>query len=81
MVQWSEHWTYMATVARNNPKSVTYICISNKPATKQERSCLSKMSLQTDSDQCKMRAYIPVPETRQIIDVYKKVVPRKASIF
>jgi hypothetical protein len=33
------------------------------------------MSLQTDSDQRKMRAYIPVTEARQIIDVYKKVVP------
>jgi hypothetical protein len=44
-------------------------------------SCLTKISLQTDSDQRKMRAYIPVTEARQIIDVYKKVVPRKASIF
>jgi hypothetical protein len=54
--------------SRNNPKSFTYIFKSPK----QGRSCLTKISLQTDSDQRKVRAYIPVIETRQIIDVYKK---------
>jgi hypothetical protein len=54
--------------SRNNPKSLTFIFKSPK----QGRSSLTKMSLQTDGDQRQMRAYIPVTEARQIIDIYKK---------
>jgi hypothetical protein len=47
--------------------------MSTKPRLlKQERSCLTEIALQTDSDQRKVRAYILVTERRQIIDVYKK---------
>jgi hypothetical protein len=67
--------------SRNNPKYCTYICISTKPATKQDSLCLKKISLQSNSDQRKVRTYIPVTETRQIIYVYKKVVPQTVSIF
>jgi hypothetical protein len=33
---------------------------------------MTKISLQTDSDQHKVRANMPVPEARKIIDIYKK---------
>jgi hypothetical protein len=65
------------TRSHNDPKLCNYICISNKPATKQEMSCLTKIPLQTDSDQRKVRAYIYRLTTRCLW----KVVPRKASIF